>query len=283
MNKSTTWEKVFVALLVSTIMILCFSKREPEGFHGLPTFDVRRDEAVYDDFYVGAYDDLVHCKEKNDFEIDAFLRATRPTPKSKLLDVGSGTGHHVAALTQRGYSTMGIDRSSAMVKEARRLHPKSEFKVEDVLNPLIFPHGSFTHITCFYFTVYYMKNKRDFFKNCYDWLAPGGFLVVHLVNRAKFDQTFSSERFVENRLTKTKVSFEYRSNFDYDAKEGQALLQEEFIDTSTGAVRKNEHTLYMTKQKAILGIATSVGFQPSGRVDLSSCEYDTHYLYILRK
>ena len=182
-----------------------------------------------------------------------------------------------------------------MVHEARKRHPHAEFRHDDALTPMAFPHGSFTHITCFYFTVYYFKNKRDFFKNCYDWLKPGGYLVVHLVNRAEFIPvltaanpltTFASQVFSGDRMTKTKVQvngYDYQSNFDYDANEGEATLTEELINTTTGAIRKNEHALYMPRQKEILAQATSVGFKEHARKDMSDCQYDTHYLYVLRK
>ena len=47
--------------------------------------------------------------------------------------------------------------------------------------------NSFSTITCFYFTIYYIKDKNTFLQNCYNWLMPGGYLVLHLVNRDKFD------------------------------------------------------------------------------------------------
>ena len=50
-----------------------------------------------------------------------------------------------------------------------------------------FDAQSFTHITCLYFTIYYIKDKTRLFKNCYDWLKPGGYMVLHLVNRNMFD------------------------------------------------------------------------------------------------
>ena len=77
--------------------------------------------------------------------------------------------------------------------------------------------------------------------------------------------------------------YEYQSDFDYELDKGNATLTEKVINTTTGAIRQNEHTLYMPRQKEILKLATSVGFKEQSRVDMSDCEYDTHYLYILRK
>ena len=297
-RKSTIWERVFVVALTIILLFICFSSNRKEGFDGSQKsakFSVHRDGDIYDDFYVSVYDDLVFCKEKNNFEITTFIKETSPTKDSRILDIGSGTGHHVNVLTAKGFSTLGIDTSPAMVKSARRQFPESQFKVEDASNAMAFASQQFTHITCFYFTVYYFKNKHDFFNNCFQWLEPNGYLVVHLVNRAKFDPIvpagdpltlISAQRFAKQRITKTKVKFhgyDYQSNFDYDAKNSNAIMNEEFINTQTGTVRKNEHKLYMESQKDILAIAKRVGFKLKGHVDMSSCQYHTQYLYILRK
>ena len=47
------------------------------------------------DFYSEIYDDLVYDEVKNDFEIGELKRLIKPTRKSRILDVGSGSGHHV--------------------------------------------------------------------------------------------------------------------------------------------------------------------------------------------
>ena len=295
MFKKFTWKNIFVTVLILVIFLLTFSPDSSEGFAGLPTFDVNRDDAVYDDFYVNIYDDIAYCKEKENFEIDTFLRATKPNEKeSKILDIGSGTGHHVNALTTRGFSVTGIDKSSAMINEARMRYPESLFIHDDAVSPIAFPPGYFTHITSFFFTVYYFKNKRDYFKNCYNWLAPGGFMLVHLVNRSKFAPTiaanpatvFSAQKGSSERPIKSKITvseYDYQSEFDYDAKSGNATLTEELINHSAGSIRKNEHRLYMPRQQEILEIAISVGFKVKEVIEMTGCHYNTHYLYVLQK
>lgn len=297
-QKSSLWERLFAASLFTTLLVVCFSTRRQEGFDGSrrsSKFQLHKGDAVYDDFYVSLYDDLVFCKEKNDFEIATILEKTTPTSSSRILDVGCGTGHHVAVLTKKGLSVTGMDASRAMVKRAQKHYPQCEFKLENAMDAMAFPHGQFTHILCLYFTVYYMKDKRSFFKNCYDWLEPRGYMVVHLVNRTKFDPIIpagdpltlvSAQRHATDRITKTKVKFngyDYQSKFDYDANEANAIMNEEIINTATGEIRKNEHQLYMPSQREIIAAAKSVGFKVDGHVDMSACQYDTQYIYILRK
>lgn len=51
--------------------------------------------------------------------IDAFERYS-PRPVRRVLDLGCGTGGHALVLEKSGYEVVGVDRSDAMLAEARR-------------------------------------------------------------------------------------------------------------------------------------------------------------------
>src|SRR6266478_350484 len=53
-------------------------------------------------------------------EVDFLLRALRPAPGARILDVPCGYGRHAAALARRGFRVVGVDLSRAMIAEARR-------------------------------------------------------------------------------------------------------------------------------------------------------------------
>ena len=53
-------------------------------------------------------------------EVDFLLRALRPAPGARILDVPCGYGRHAAALAGRGFQVVGVDLSRAMIAEARR-------------------------------------------------------------------------------------------------------------------------------------------------------------------
>lgn len=306
-SKTTLLHKIlyFLAFLISITLIMNYGKKQVEGFEEKTKtndFDMRVNvPEIYDDFYVDIYDQLVFNKNKVDFEIGKLVKLTDATEKSKFLDIGCGTGHHLSNLKANGFvSLVGIDLSPSMINKAKENYPDLNFINEDVLNGNIFPPESFTHITCFYFTIYYIQNKQKFFENCMKWLIPGGFLAVHLVNRDKFDpiipagnpfNVVSPQKYAKKRITTTTVKFddnmEYKSNFNmkdtitYNAP--NAFMIETFKNMKNGNVRKNEHKLYMNTQADILDIAKDLGFIIHAKLDLMPCQYESQYVYVLQK
>ena len=318
-NKSSKIQKVFYVLAVVFVITLFVNNNVGrEGFTGASAdaegttttskFESIEGPAIYDNFYANVYDELVFCKMKDDFEIGEIINTTRPTSESRILDIGSGTGHHVSNFKANGFATVGVDISPAMVNKAKENYPDSEFKLGDVLETMLYPANSFTHITCLYFTLYYIKNKRQFFENCIHWLRPGGYLAVHLVDRDKFDPILpagdpfgiiSPQKYAKKRITSTVVKFkgfDYKSEFEVagdstagDSTAGDttadanASLQETFKNKKDGKVRKNKHQFYMATQTAILAIAKSVGFIMTAKIDMLKCQYTNQYIYILQK
>jgi len=304
-SKTTLLHKIlyFLAFLICLSLIFNYGKQQVEGFEQPKTNEFKTNYEVpdvYDDFYATIYDDLVFNKNKNDYEIGKWITHTKPTEKSVVLDIGSGTGHHVSSLKSHGYQAIGIDISPSMVKKSQETYPELKFQVADVTNSGIFQPDSFTHITCFYFTLYYIQNKRAFFDNCMRWLTPGGFLAVHVVNRDKFDPILpagnpftivSPQKYAKKRITTTTVKFdefEYKSNFDMKETissdtEPNAIMKETFKNNKNGNVRQNEHKLYMLTQAEILDIAKASGFIIDSKIDMIDCQYDSQYVYILQK
>jgi SAM-dependent methyltransferase len=309
--KTTRLHKLLylLALAISISLIMNYGRQQVEGFEENNKSKSKTNEyktvndiaEIYDDFYVDIYDQLVFSKFKNDYEIGSLIKnANIVSGNSYILDIGSGTGHHVSSLKAHGFDAIGIDIAPSMVKKAQNTYPDLKFQVADALNPSLFPPQTFTHITCFYFTLYYMQDKRKFFENCMGWLMPGGFLAIHLVNRDKFDpivpagnpfSIVSPQAYAKKRIMATTVNFdtfEYKSIFDMKDEvksdmDPNAFMVETFKESKTGNVRQNEHQLYMNTQSDILDIAKSVGFILDSKIDLMKCQYDSQYIYVLQK
>ena len=295
--KQSIWTKTAIVMGIILVILMIVNKSAiyKEGFVQREKYILKQGTDIYDDFYSSIYDELVYDNVKNDFEVGEIRRLVKPTERSRVLDVGSGIGHHVNLLEKSGYKVEGVDKSGAMVKSAKKKYPSCKFKQGDVLESMLYPKNSFSTITCLYFTFYYINDKQLFLQNCYNWLMPGGYLVLHLVNRDKFDPILNSadplhlvsaQKYAKKRITNSLVKFkdfQYKANFDLDKSKNLAEFDETFKDDTSGHVRQNKHKLHMETQKHILGIAKNLGFILQGKVDMVTTQYQYQYLYLLYK
>jgi hypothetical protein len=142
-------------------------------------------------------------------------------------------------------------------------------------------------------TLYEFDNKHDFFSNCYFWLKSGGYLVLHLVDRNKFDTIIpggkpallsNPQNYSEKRIKDTIIDFidfEYKAK--YDMNDSKMTLKETFTDGLTKNVRQNEFSFYMEDTKQILSLAASVGFLVKGYATYNELGDDNQFIYILER
>ncbi len=295
-------EIIFFTLFIVLIAVYLF-KPNREGFVEVKKEFIKKSgNDIFDKFYVDIYDDLVYNERKNKFEIDRIFKTTGSNPT--VLDVGSGTGHHVNAINDIDNTTViGIDNSPNMIKMAKQNYPRLDFRLADVLDTMQFPPDSFSHITCLYFTIYYIKDKQKFLENCYTWLQPNGVLVLHLVDMYKFDPIIppanpfvmvSPQSYTDKRITESRVKFDtldYKSDFILDESiptdtatldKPNAIFKETFKFKDQKS-RINEHNLYMSSQKNILALARDIGFILQSQEEMDGVQYENNYLYTLVK
>ena len=299
-KKLSPFGKILIILVLFLIIMYSFRSLRPakEGFTISATdFTFKSGNVqVYDNFYADIYDHLVFNNVKNVYEIKQIVDNTKPTEESIILDIGSGTGHHVAELASKKIKVQGVDISQDMVNKAKELYPDLNFVTGDVAIAGTFKPNSYTHILCMYFTIYYLKDKLQFFKNCFTWLMPGGYLVVHLVDRDMFDPILppsnpllllTPQRYAKSRITTSKVAFndfKYSSNFELDNSTSEAKFIEKFENKDNGKVfRKNEHLMYMEPVDNILSLAQEAGFIVQQKIDLIKSGYEYNMLYVLSK
>jgi SAM-dependent methyltransferase len=297
-SKCSSWGKVMIFTILLLILIVAFkpfNTDKYEGFEQNDKFLFKSGQDIYDDFYADIYDYLVFNNIKDEYEVGEIMNKTSASSQSKILDIGCGTGHHVAELSGRSIDVIGIDISQSMIKKAKANYPDYQFQVKDATKSQNFEPDTFTHILCMYFTIYYIQDKAVFFENCYNWLMPGGYLIVHLVDRKNFDPILppgnpllyvSPQKYAKDRITTTKVKFTdfaYNANFELDEKNNIAKFTEKFKNDKDGKVRKQEHIMYMPDLNEIVSEAQGVGFVLEGKVDLLQCQYEYQYLYIFTK
>jgi len=277
-----------LVLLAVIVLALLFYKtyirkpNEEEGFQQNERFLLKSDEDKYDDFYGEIYDEIMLPENRVKYEADTLIQTLSPsTQYSILLDVGSGTGCFMNYLKDLGYTVYGIDKSNAMIDVANNKYPDKnlEIKCGSVEDPMAYDRALFTHIFCMNFTIYEMKDKSAFFKNAYFWLQNNGYLILHLVNKHKFNKIVPIGRPLQNlqddpTVNKTAVEFPdftYLSEYIENEKRGRQWTHKEtFTDKKTQNIRQNENTLYMETEEEILQMANIAGFTAKGMFSLEN-------------
>jgi len=282
---------IILLLLLLCMLIVGSNRTTRETFASSDEKFIYKNKGLYDDFYTNVYDELVHNEQKNKFEVGEIAKYV---DTGKALDIGSGTGHHVNLLTKSGLDCIGIDNSKSMIANAQLKFPKQTFKYADALKPMTFQPQTFDLITCLYFTIYYIKDKTQLFNNISHWLSPGGYFVLHMVDKHKFNPIVpagdpfiivSPQNYSEKRINNTTVhfnNFKYKSNFALPEK-NKGVFKENFKFKNSQKVRQNDHILYMENQKTIANMVKNVGLKLVEVVDMTPCAYDNQYLYIFQK
>jgi ubiquinone/menaquinone biosynthesis C-methylase UbiE len=294
MNRDLFYILVILAIILLSIWIYRKNYRltSSEGFQQKERFLLKTDADSYDDFYSEIYDKIMDPYQRAEYEIDEVLKALQPERRfSTMLDVGSGTGAVISTLKNRGYTTYGIDHSQSMNNTAKR-NKDLIIKCDDVENPMAFDRALFTHIFCMNFTIYEIKNKLTFFKNCFYWLQNNGYLILHLAEKDKFNTIIPS---VENtgfevsgkRILKTEIdfeSFQYKSEY-VPCNDNKMVFKESFKDKQTENIRQNERLLYMESSDEIISVAGKAGFVSKGVFSLENgpCRDQWQQIIILER
>jgi SAM-dependent methyltransferase len=294
-NPNKRWMHILCILAIVFVCILVYnrfySQGREEGFSQESPYEVKRDSEIYDEFYVEIYDNIMKPEIRTDFEIETIINSTFPSKKhSAFLDIGSGTGHLANKLNSQGYHVQSIDKSKAMVKYANDKFPKLNSMYGDAMEPMTFDRGVFTHIMCLGMTIYEIEDKFVFFNNCFYWLQMNGYMILHLVDKNKFDtippggknnSLESPQMFASSRITDTNIDFGmFTYNSKYTFGDNNVNLSEKIIDDKTKNVRQNERMLYMEDVNDILFIAKKAGFIIHGAVKMAD---ENQFIYILER
>jgi SAM-dependent methyltransferase len=114
--------------------------------------------------------------------IESLIRTQRPGARS-VLDLGCGTGRHASLLAERGYDVTGVDRSPAMLAEARARGTgtkggRTEFVEGDVRSVRL--GKQFDVVVSLFHVMSYQTTNADLaaaFATLRAHLAPGGLFI----------------------------------------------------------------------------------------------------------
>lgn len=263
-----------------------------EGFTQVEPFVLKQNDNVYDTFYSDIYDTLHNTKKRIQPELIEIIKMTEPSANhSVFLDVGSGTGNMVQELVDAGFDAYGIENSKDMISCTNQKFPELEIVHSNVLDSMTFEKSIFTHVLCTYFTIYNIEDKSKFFRNCYYWMKPNGYLVLHLVHPQKFNQIipYPNTEITSNTTTNGRIlsnraifdDYKYNATYDIHKNDGECVFTEMFTDINTNHVRQNEQTMYMESINTIIEKANNNGFIIKGKSNITGDKHQ--FLYILER
>jgi SAM-dependent methyltransferase len=260
---------------------------------------VKKDADTKDAFYAAVYDQLFNQKVNNAYEVGAIINKYPDISNQTVaLDVGAGTGAYMSAFIQNGITDItGIESSPDMVAQAKKTYSNLNLNIVQGDPTVVssFKPDSFTLVSMMNFEVYYIPNTEQLFSNIYTWLKPGGYFVLHLVDPHRFnaasmlgvhsDQSSSSSSSDNRSKAQHAVKFndfEYKSDVQIFPND-MVQYMEVFTDDKTGKVRKNVRNFKMPSPQTFIEMASNVGFNMLGQIDLVKAQKEYQYFYLFYK
>jgi ubiquinone/menaquinone biosynthesis C-methylase UbiE len=155
-------------------------------------------------------------KEKESLE--AFSKVAGIRPGHLALDVATGTGHAAAALSERGAEVVGLDLTSLMLAEARRLYGAragTHWVLGDVMN-LPFAEGRFDLVTSRR-APHHFPDIEGALRSMRRVLRPGGALVID-------DRSVPEDDYVDRTMNHLDVLHDRSHVRQYRLSEWKAML-----------------------------------------------------------
>jgi SAM-dependent methyltransferase len=124
-------------------------------------------------------------KQRNQYVIDVSRKFL--SKKSKILDVGCGSGELVIDLLKLGFDAEGIDFSESMIKKAKRQAMKNKVEKNKFIYDSFFDHSfnsKFDLICANGFIEYISEDQlKQFLKKTHNLLSKNGILIINSRNR----------------------------------------------------------------------------------------------------
>jgi ubiquinone/menaquinone biosynthesis C-methylase UbiE len=194
-------------------------------------------DAFFSDFYLRAYiaDEQT---EKAEAQALGAARLAGLEPDGELLDVPCGFGRHSIPLGRAGYRVTGVDRSAALLDEARRRtgHERRPKLVKADYRDLPFADASFDAALNLFSSLGYLGLEEDtkVLAEIARVLRPGGRLVIETMHRDLLVLRWSDSDW--RLLGEGRLLLEQRA---FDAASGIATTSMTLID---GAGQRESRT-----------------------------------------
>ena len=154
-----------------------------------------------------------HTEAECDF-VEACLKTYGPTPATRVLDIGCGSGRHMRELAQRGYQVTGVDISEEMVAFVRETAARDHMNVQAAVDDLrrLALTGTYDAAVCFMDAFRFLLTNDEILahlRKVASLLAPGGLYLTDFWVPRQWDQIGSEMHQWEQAEGKTMVRVFY--------------------------------------------------------------------------
>ena len=214
-------------------------------------------DAFFNDFYLRAYADDERQSEAEAQALAAARLAGCP-PRGDVLDVPCGFGRHAIPLADAGYRVVGVDRSQALLDEARRRAGNSRRPklVRADYRDLPFADASFDAAVNLFSSLGYLGDQEDTraLTEIGRVLRPGGRLVIEIMHRDLLLRTFREQDW--ELLGAGRLLLEQRT---FEPVAGVAQVTQTLIETS-GARESRTFSVRVYTATELLAMLARAGF-----------------------
>jgi ubiquinone/menaquinone biosynthesis C-methylase UbiE len=240
-------------------------------------------DAFFSDFYLRAF-----AADERDEEAEsqalAAARLSGCPEGGDLLDVPCGFGRHVIPLARAGYRAVGVDRSQALLDEARRRmgHERWPKLVAADYRELPFADESFDAALNLFSSLGYLGDDEDtnVLRGIRRVLRPGGRLVVELMHRDRLVRNYRDQDW--RLLGEGRLLLEQRT---FDAASGVAQTTQTLID-SNGERDSRSFSVRVYSATELLNMLDRAGFSEAksfGDFDGNPFTPDTRLVILARR
>jgi ubiquinone/menaquinone biosynthesis C-methylase UbiE len=148
-----------------------------------------------------AYYQTEFGKKVDEIERQIVSSLIQDVPRTRMLELGCGTGHWSAYFIGQGFGLTGTDVSEAMLKLAREKELNAGFIQADARN-IPFEDESFAVVSSITM-LEFVDNQDSVFQEIYRVLKPGGWLILGCLNARSVlgenkeqDETFKNAQFI---------------------------------------------------------------------------------------